>query len=112
LFLEIQSNSQKLILIKPERIDYPTHELVIEEYFVLAQLHKTINLFDLGKKTTAATMSRKAATLLRTLIQHIELRCHSTASTSWNRRKKDPGVADEIRQNFQSVDAGDEVTKL
>ncbi|PLW17845.1 hypothetical protein PCANC_15558 [Puccinia coronata f. sp. avenae] len=113
-FKKIQSNSQKLILIKPERIDYPTHELVIEEYFVLAQLHKTINLFDLGKKTTAATMSRKAATLLRTLIQHIKLRSRSTASTSWNRRKKDPGVADEIRQNFESVDAGDEssFTKL
>jgi hypothetical protein len=48
---------------------------------------------------------------LRTLIQQIELRSCSTASTSWDWQKKGLGVAAEIYQNLQFVDAGDEVTK-
>jgi hypothetical protein len=109
--IEFQIDPQKLTLIKSECVDQQQHELVIEEDFFLTQLHKAIDLFDLGKKTMAATMARKAATLLRTLIQQIEIRSRSTGSTSWDRRKKGPGVAAEILHSFHSVDARDEVTK-
>jgi len=92
-------------------INHQTHELEIEEDFFLAQLHKTTALFDLGKKTMAATMARKAITLLKTIIQQIELRSRSAGSKNWDRRKKGPAVALEINQNAESTDGSDEVTK-
>ncbi|KNZ56144.1 uncharacterized protein VP01_2485g1 [Puccinia sorghi] len=92
-------------------VDQQTHELEIEEDFFLAQLHKTTALFDLGKRTMAATMARKAITLLKTIIQQIELRSRSAGSKNWDRRKKGPAVALETNQTTVSTDGRDEVIK-
>jgi hypothetical protein len=91
--------------------DQQTHELVIDEDFYLSELHKVMALFDLGKKTVAATMSRKAITLLQTLIKRAELLAHSAESKSWDRRKKGPGATVKVSHKSTAVDNEDEVKK-
>ncbi|KAA1088586.1 hypothetical protein PGTUg99_000269 [Puccinia graminis f. sp. tritici] len=92
-------------------INRQTHELVIDEDFYLSELHKIIALFDLGKKTVAATMSRKAITLLQTLIKQAELLAHSAESKSWDRRKKGPGATLQASHKSIAVDGEDQVKK-
>ncbi|PLW11534.1 hypothetical protein PCASD_22718 [Puccinia coronata f. sp. avenae] len=91
--------------------NHQTHELTIEEDFFLTQLNKLIALFDLGKKTIAVSMARKAVALLQTLIKQIELRSTTSGSKSWDRRKKGPAVAAEPSENSSSADVGVEVKK-
>ncbi|KNZ62651.1 hypothetical protein VP01_1241g1 [Puccinia sorghi] len=85
--------------------------LVLLINFFLSQLQKLMALFDMGKKTIAATMARKAVTLLQTLIKQIELRSGSAGSKSWDRRKRGPGVAVETSHNSQYADGDDAVNK-
>ncbi|KAI7961871.1 hypothetical protein MJO28_002360, partial [Puccinia striiformis f. sp. tritici] len=90
--------------------NHQSHELVIEEDFFLSELHKVIALFDLGKKTIAATMARKAITLLETLVKQIELRSNG-GSKSWDRRKKGPAAVINVLPNSRTVDVESEVIK-
>ncbi|WAR56141.1 hypothetical protein PtB15_6B886 [Puccinia triticina] len=92
-------------------INHQTHELVIDEDFYLTELRKMIAIFDLAKKTIAVTMSRKAITLLQTLINQAELLANSSESKSWDRRKKGPGAAVQLGQTLQPVDGEDQVKK-
>ncbi|PLW57158.1 hypothetical protein PCANC_03099 [Puccinia coronata f. sp. avenae] len=92
-------------------INHQTHDLVIDEDFFLCQLQKVIALFDLGKETFAATMTRRAITLLQALIRQSELHSRAAGFTSRDRRKKGPGAAVQVNQHSCHVEDGNESMK-
>ena len=91
--------------------DHQTHDLVIDEDFFLCQLQKVISLFDLGEETFAATMTRKAVTMLQALIKQSELHSRSSGFTSRDRRKKGPGATVQVNQHSYHMEDGDESMK-
>jgi hypothetical protein len=91
--------------------DHQTHDLVIDDDFFLCQLQKVIALFDLGKEIFAATMTRRAITLLQALIRQSELHSRAAGFTSRDRRKKGPGAAVKVNQHSYHMEDGNESMK-
>lgn len=92
-------------------INHQSPQLLIDEDFFIVELRKVINLFDLGKRTIATTMARRAVTLLNTLVEEIEYRHLTSAHKSWDRRKKGPAATLKAPGNQQPRDDERETRK-